>query len=312
MKFPALAILFSICAASVGAAADQDSTVYGMPDYAGRQLRFTSPVDGQEVAAGDSLVVSLSVADSCDIDLILVVVPGGIFTLYDPFKETIKIGESEIGEISFSALGKTKSGEMVASYDIAIEVVSREELLEIFPTYHSERIYGVGCTSSLNIYGKYANGIKRDITKQGTSYTVMDGSEIVCVTADGIVVGRKPGMAVVLVAHGHHKLEVPYTVGEEDCHNNTPQAHLPSLIECELGKETCLDASQVRDFDECIGEEIDPNLIHWKVELESGISEGRGYEFCFLPEHVGNGLVWLEVFDSHGASSKTFSMIEVQ
>ena len=306
------AILLSVCFAAVGANTDQDPPTAGIAEYAGRHLRFISPIDGQRIVAGDSLSIALSVAEGYEVNLIFVVLPGGMIELTHPFSKKILIDEEVIGEITFSALGKTQSGEMVASNDVSIEILSGDELLEIVPRYSHGQIHGVGCTSSLSIAGIYSSGIERDLTEHATFYSVVEGSDVVCVMEDGVVVGRHPGEAVVLVVHEDHELEVSFTVGDGDCSNNRPQAELPPLIECELGIEACLDASLVRDFDSCFGEALDPNLIQWTVVMESGVIQGRGYQFCFLPEKVGDGIVKLEVTDSHGATSMTMSVVVVR
>lgn len=312
MKLPVIAVLLSTGIAAVCGATGPDSTSFQFPEYAGRQLRFVSPVDGQEVVAGDSLVISLSVADGCEIELVLVAVAGRICELHDPFTETIRIDEAELGTVVLTAVGRTVTGEIAGSYDVSVEVVTRAGLVGIFPFSHQGRIHGIGCVSSLVIFGRYADGVERDLTELGTSYSVVAGSDIVCVTADGVVVGRRPGEAVVRVGHGGHELELPFLVGDGDCPNNTPQVGFATTVVCGSGQETCLQASQVRDFDECIGEALDPDRIHWKLESESGITEGRGYEFCFRPEKPGDGLLTLKVTDSHGASAWTMSVVEIR
>ena len=312
MMLTTIAIILAASALAAGGPAPGDSTGIHLPEYAGRQLRFISPDDGQEVVAGDSLLISLSVPDGVEFETILVASTGMFYPLRKPFRVMTLIDESTIGKMTFKALGKTTTDELMASYDVTIDVVSAGKLLEIAAWQPPERIYGVGRIESLYIRGRYEGGVERWITDHGTSYAVASGADVVCVTDDGIIVARKTGGAVVRVSHGDFAIELPIIVEDGPRLNNPPLAALPDLVEGRPGQEICLDASAVRDLDECLGEMLDPALMHWKLEFNDRVYEGDGYEFCFTPEDPGDGAVYFDVTDPHGATSQTFAMIEVR
>ena len=308
-----IGLFLLVCGQSFSQVGDESRIESTVSEYGGRHIRFAAPYDGQYVVAGDSLVIELVTDGGVDLDSAFVVFPGGMLMLSPPFKGMLKIPDDAIGEMELSALGTTSSGEMVSSIDIKISIgVGETELLEIVSEETDLYLLGPRCYRSLNIIGRYTDGVERNLTEEGAQYSVVEGGDVVCVTGEGVVIGRSSGQAMVSVAFGGHTLEIPVVVEDGDCGNNPPSADLASLIEATVGKRICIDASAVKDFDMCLGEVLPPDDIVWKVEFDDSTYEGRGFEFCFVPENVGDGLVRLEVTDSHGASSWTMSMIEVR
>ena len=284
-----------------------------LPDYAGRLLRFASPTEGQSVVAGDSITIALDIEQGDELEFAMIVLPGQTMVLTPPFSSVFGIDASALGPLTFSALGKTSAGGMVTSHDVTIEIVAGDDaLLDLVAGQHDGVIGGIGCTQSLWILGRYESGIKRDLPAQHVAYSVIRGPDVVCVTATGIVVGRQLGEAVVRAAYGGRDLDLAFKVVAGTCDNNAPQANLPPLLAGRPGSELCLDASMVWDLDTCLGEELDPGRIHWKVEQGGEVLEGNGFTFCFTPREAELGLVTLEVTDAHGASSWTMAVLEIE
>ena len=289
------------------------STESVVPEFAGEAIHFVSPTDGQRVVAGDSLLVQLMVDEGVELSNLLVSFRGGMMILDAPYRQKILIDAEQIGTMEFGALAKTVSGHMVSSPTVFIEVVAgKAELVSISDRSSTSYIYGPGCIESLYIYGTYADGVERDLTDYGTHFSVVEGSDRVCVTEDGVVVARSPGTAVVLAENSGHEVRIPITVMDGDCANNPPKADLQHEYAGKVGEELCFDAAGVRDFDTCLGEPLNPDLFYWRVSLQSDEYEGHGYTFCIVPEQAGFGLVQLEVTDVHGAKSTTVAMVRVE
>lgn len=307
-------ILVIICLAGSAIAQPTEPvpTPEGFPDYAGRRLRFVSPTEGQTVVAGDSITIKLDVDQGFELEFATIVLPGRGLVLTPPFSSVIGIDASELGPLTLAALGKTTAGEMVNAHDVTIEIIAGDDaLIELVAGQKDGVIGGVGCYHSLWIFGRYESGIERELPAQYVAYSVVRGPEMACVTATGIVVGRQPGVAVIRAAFGGRDVELAFEVMAGPCGNNAPNAELPPLFTGRPGSELCMDASMTWDLDACLGEELDPGLIHWKVEQAGDVLEGDGFTFCFTPKEDGLGLVTLEVTDAHRASSMTMAVLEI-
>jgi hypothetical protein len=284
-----------------------------VPEYAGERVHFVSPAEGQEVVAGDSLAVELAVEDGLSLSVLLVTYPGGMMMLDPPYRTKLWIDPTRIGPMEFSALGKTAAGEIASSPSVTVLIgPGAAELVALTAHFDNQVLYGPGCLESLDIYGSYTDGIERELTGFRTRYSVVEGMDLICVTDDGVVVGRASGKAVVLVSHGDRELRIPVTVLDGECGNNPPHANLPREFAGRVGQELCLDAPGVFDHDSCLGESLDPAQYRWTLHFESEVHEGTGAVLCFTPDRPGTGVVSLKVTDQHGASSQTAATVRVE
>ena len=298
--------------ASAAEPLQKSSAADSLPPFAGIALRFVTPASGQRVAAGESLDVVIEVDHDVKLETAMVSYFGGGLLLQTPFRGRILIPRDRIGIMTLSALGKTTAGEMVISTSVNLEVEVRDaRLLEIVPSEKHPELLGPGDVVLMRIYGEYSDGIKREVTNYQTSFTVVDGVEIACVTDDGAIIGRSPGAASVMVGNGALETLVPVIVGVRKLENNPPLAFLQYLYEGTLGETLCFSASGSRDYDACLGEPLGEESFQWELTSVSGTFEGVGREFCITPERVVRALLVLTVTDRHGATSKTTAIVVI-
>jgi len=282
------------------------------PVYGGQKVAFVLPVDGQQVTAGDSLTIEMRVEEGIELTSMMVVFTGGGLVMEPPYRKRLWIDESRIGAMELTAMAFTTNGEMITAPNISVVIGTGEaSLVSLSYRDFSDRLYGPGSIASLTIYGEYSDGVRRDLTDLDTYFSVADGSEFVCVTDEGVVIGKAPGEAVIFVEHGEHEVRIPVKVGDGQTGNNPPHVDLASEYVGVVGEELCFDDAVAYDFDACIGEPLNPDQFNWSVMFESVEHQGSGQTFCFTPHQAGHGVVRLQVVDMHGASSMTMASIMV-
>jgi hypothetical protein len=287
-----------------------------VPPFGGRVMRFTSPQDGQVVAAGDTVDVVIETEDGAPLESAFVVFAGGALVLRPPFHGHLPIREEWVGPVELLAAGKTTSGLLVDSRKLTLQVIVRDaDVVALMAPPDGMRLAGPGSTRSLSITGKYSDGIERDLTEFQTSYSFVTGSDVACITEGRVIVGRSPGLATVLVRHGSLQETLEITVGDERQPNNLPHAVLEDSYEAAVGDTLCLSAARCWDPDDCLGERLGNEAFQWKLLLDDTVSrsvEGVGFEFCIAAEKPGTGLIYLTVTDAHGGSSETIATVIIE
>jgi hypothetical protein len=291
----------------------QDSDAFGIAEYAGEALRIAQPLGEQEVFAGDSMAVVVEIVGDVEVELVIVVFPGGAaFLDKPPFRTAIQIPIEDVGPMTIGALGKTTDGHMVSAPDVTVDVDVRARLDRISTHDESLSLDGPGDVCSIRVSGHYNDDVTRDITNYHTSYKVITGGELACVTDRGVIVGRAPGDAVVHVSHGTYDKTVHVTVGGLARQNNAPDATLLKTYQGSAGTELCISARDCSDVDACLGEALSAESFRWTLDFDFAKYEGVGWEFCLVPKEAGYGFLELTVTDRHDASSSTFATVVIK
>ena len=306
----ALAMLVALLPA--GGTHSQEPDASGIPEFAGELLRIAQPLGGQNVFAGDSMDVVVEVVGDVQLELVSIVLPGGAaFLNAPPFRLTFQIPIEHLGPLTLSALGKTTDGQLVSGPYVTVEVGVRAALDRISASEETVRIAGPGDVRRVRVFGHYADDVERDITYR-TSYEVVEGGDLACVTDRGEIVGRAAGDAVVRVRDGGYEDDVRVIVGSRPRQNNAPDATLSGRYKGHAGEEICISARDCSDLDACLGEELSADSLRWQLVFDSATYEGVGWEFCLVPEKPGFGMLELTVTDRHSASSKAYAMVVIE
>jgi len=172
-------------------------------------LSFLQPSQNATVKPGDTVDLELSAPGMNEI-----LVVGLEFAKTAPndganrFKVVYPVPLNAIGTIKLSAFGKNSSGKFVGPTDITLvvnladagNVVSLRTLTQL-------AVLKVGASEQMFVYGKYRDGVERDITatKFGTEYVVSPGrpadTEIIRVDPLGKITALNPGRTRLTVRH---------------------------------------------------------------------------------------------------------------
>jgi hypothetical protein len=179
-------------------------------------LRITSPNDATVVHPGQSLTVIVAASPPGSFQQVVIVawdpIGGSLPLKAPPYQFTVQIpNEIDPGEYLITAHGATEPGHDIRSNSIRI-VVERADLPLSLRVEPSLLRISTGQKGYLRVIGVFGDGTTTDLTKSSRTIYTSDKVSVATVQAQGIVTAVTAGSAIVLVANGNAKSEVPVRV----------------------------------------------------------------------------------------------------
>ena len=127
----------------------------------------------------------------------------GIFTFQ------YRVSSGATGAVKLQATGKTSGGSFVQSDELTINIslASACKVISMRVLEDDIILFGVGDTEQLRVYGKFSDGVERDITSTslGTKYILYPGqplnTEIIRVDGEGKVTAINSGQRSIVITH---------------------------------------------------------------------------------------------------------------
>ncbi len=120
-----------------------------------------------------------------------------------------RVPPKETGALKLMALGKTSGGSLVESDELTINIslASAGKVVSMRVLEDDIILFGAGDTKQLRVYGKFSDGVERDITSTslGTKYILYPGqplnTEIIRVDGEGKVTAINSGQRSIVITH---------------------------------------------------------------------------------------------------------------
>ena len=187
----------SIASLAVAQTPDRD-------DFSEGGLVISAPEDGQAVAAGRSITVTVESAGSFDARRVMLLSEVGVRTLEQgPFKFELQVPENRIGPLELSATGEDASGNFATTEPIVVMVEAASGLVALELAPNEVYLNGINDRRQLRVTGEYGDGVSRDLTDpaKGTTFSSADPS-IAAVTDKGILRPHSNGVTTVTATNG--------------------------------------------------------------------------------------------------------------
>lgn len=167
-------------------------------------LVISSPEDGQAVAAGRSITVTVEPAGSFDARRVMLLSPVGVRVLEQgPFEFELELPDDHLGALELSATGEDASGNFANTDPVIVMVEAPSDLVSLEMSPDEVYLNGINDRRQLRVTGEYGDAVSRDLTasSKGTVYTSAD-SAIATVSDDGILRPRSNGVTTVIARNG--------------------------------------------------------------------------------------------------------------
>lgn len=123
-----------------------------------------------------------------------------------------RVPSEATGAVKLLATGKTSSGSFVQSDELTINIslASAGKVVSMRVLEDDIILFGVGDTAQLRIYGKFSDGVEREITSTslGTRYILYPGqpvnTEIIRVDAEGKITAVNAGQRSIVITHKNY------------------------------------------------------------------------------------------------------------
>lgn len=193
-------------------------------------LTITKPVSGTIFHSGDNVVVKAEASPGENLKGIFFItdkMEKSSLDLQTPYEFEFKIDEDFIGTLTIVADGKLVDNRHVeARVQIGVvlppsvtlkSIKVYPEIMFLFklPSGSDPNRIRIAEAEDLGVSGVYSDGIEREITTAGTTYTSSD-EKIATVTADGEVKAQGVGTATITVKNGDIKATVKVIVKSKD------------------------------------------------------------------------------------------------
>lgn len=182
----------------------------------GWSLSITSPIEGLEIHAGDSVIVVAEPGVAEQIDSIQFASLKQVFIdKAPPFEHTITVPLDALGPMGIGVLALDKTTGRLLNADVTV-------LVSLPPNVNLQRmdadpdqiiLFGVDESTKIHIYGIYSDGVKRRLESSlvGTTYQTSD-PRIAAVDTEGLVTAVSSGKAVITVKNGNKQLQIQINV----------------------------------------------------------------------------------------------------
>lgn len=184
-------------------------------------LRIASPVNGERVASGRTLVVKLEASSALRGAALLGSPVPGVWTLEAPpweFKIPIPPDASS-RTYTLVVVGTTTTGEGVASGRVTIDVERPDPPVQIANDVRSLHLRYVGDKLQLHVDGVYADGSRVDLRYSSLTTYSSDNPAVASVSGTsgyvpgtGFVTAVGPGRATITIANAEKTVAVPVVV----------------------------------------------------------------------------------------------------
>lgn len=215
-------------------------------------ITLLSPTPGQTVRPGESVTLELRPDSSLNADVMLVlsITRGSIWPAMQqingpPFRTALAISPDTSGEVSFTALFRSTSGEFVGEAEITVLVIPEETPEEIQVSESSFWLDPPNPDGSfpdnagsrrIRVRGIYPGQLTRDLTPAilGTTYT-SSNTRIVTVTEDGVLKPVAPGLAYIIIENQGLRKFVEVVV-EDPIRDSPPAVDRTNDVDIQLGR----------------------------------------------------------------------------
>lgn len=167
-------------------------------------LVISAPEDGQTVAAGSSITVTVEPAGSFDARRVMLLSKVGVRTLEKgPFEFELQVPENHIGPLELSATGEDASGNFATTDPIVVMVEAYSKLVALELAPNEVYLNGINDRRQLRVTGEYTDGVSRDLTDpaKGTTFSSADPA-IATVSDKGILRPHSNGVTTVIASNG--------------------------------------------------------------------------------------------------------------
>jgi len=167
-------------------------------------LVISSPEDGQAVAAGSSITVTVEAAGSFEANRVMLLSKVGVRVLEkSPFEFELEVPEDHLGALELSATGEDASGNFATADPIIVMVEASSELVALDLSPGEVYLNGINDRRQLRVTGEYADGVSRDLTgpATGTKFSSADPA-IATVSDNGILRPHSNGVTTVTASNG--------------------------------------------------------------------------------------------------------------
>ncbi|WP_217911081.1 choice-of-anchor A family protein [Myxococcus sp. AM011] len=179
-------------------------------------IRIVSPAPGTPVSPGGTVNVVLEGTGGF-VPMVAYVMGAGKAVIIEqaPFTTSFQIPAHAIGSLSLAVTAISAQRQMVSAEAVVLPIVSSAQLTSMSVTNGDGVIHGPGSTRHLGVTGLYSDGVQRNITAQalGTLYSSSNDG-IATVTTAGVVTGRAPGIATIVVRNADVTTSISVTVLE--------------------------------------------------------------------------------------------------
>ena len=187
----------SIASLAAGQSSKRDDLIEG-------GLVISAPENGQAVAAGRSITVTVEPAGSFDARRVMLLSKVGVRTLEQgPFTFELQVPDDHVGPLELSATGEDASGKFATAGPIVVMVEAASGLVALELAPDEVYLNGINDRRQLRVTGEYGDGVTRDLTgpAKGTTFSSADPS-IATVTDKGILRPQSNGVTTVTATNG--------------------------------------------------------------------------------------------------------------
>lgn len=178
-------------------------------------IRIVSPAPGTQVTPGGTVSVVLEGTGGF-VPMVAYVMGAEKAVIIDqaPFTTSFQIPAHAIGSLSLAVTAISPQRQMVSS-EVVLPIVSSAQLVSMSVTNGDGVLHGLGSIRRLGVTGLYSDGVRRNVTAQalGTLYSSSNDS-IATVTTEGVVTGRSPGIATIVIRNADVTTSISVTVLE--------------------------------------------------------------------------------------------------
>ncbi|MEX2498033.1 MAG: hypothetical protein WD397_04060 [Wenzhouxiangellaceae bacterium] len=167
-------------------------------------LVISSPEDGQAVAAGSSITVTVEPAGSFEANRVMLLSKVGVRVLErGPFEFELEVPEDHLGALELSATGEDESGNFATADPIIVMVEASSELVALDLSPDEVYLNGINDRRQLRVTGEYGDGVSRDLTGPATGTTFSSADPAIATVSDnGILRPRSNGVTTVIASNG--------------------------------------------------------------------------------------------------------------
>jgi pimeloyl-ACP methyl ester carboxylesterase len=162
---------------------------------------------------GGQVVVTVTPSAGTTVDKVLILGKDqSVEVTEEPFQATLTIPLDFIGEYQIDAVGTNVDEDYFTALPVPVQVSTNAVVEEVtlFPT--SPVLRGVGTTRSIQVIGRFSDGVSRDITTSATTQYLIDDPSIFTINGDGVITAVSEGISTLVAVSGDVQDSVTVTI----------------------------------------------------------------------------------------------------